>query len=186
MKILKKFQAKATLKYRHNHISVLQDESGNEFTEHTAKATILRAAFKERLGQSNSTSNPLYLQDLLTRRDDLQCLEEPFSKQEIDAVIKEMPTNKAPGPDGFNGNFIKACWHIISADFYKLIEDFHQGNCQLESINASYITLIPKKDVPINANDFRPISLLNCSIKIITKLLANRLQKVILNLVHPH
>ena len=54
----------------------------------------------------------------------------------------------------------------------------------LQSINYSFITLIPKKDAPIEASDFRPISLVNWSIKIITKLLANRLQKVILKLVH--
>lgn len=33
-----------------------------------------------------------------------------FSKAEIDEVIKNMPFDKAPGPDGFNGAFIKACW----------------------------------------------------------------------------
>jgi retron-type reverse transcriptase len=46
------------------------------------------------------------------------------------------------------------------------------------------ITLIPKIKSPSSANDFRPISLLNSVIKILTKLLANRLQKVILKLVH--
>jgi hypothetical protein len=54
----------------------------------------------------------------------------------------------------------------------------------LESINSSFITLIPKCDNPITANDFRPISLLNSVLKIITKLLANRLQKIILKVVH--
>ena len=44
--------------------------------------------------------------------------------------------------------------------------------------------MIPKNDSPQNANDFRPISLLNGVLKLITKLLANRLQKIILKLVH--
>jgi hypothetical protein len=43
---------------------------------------------------------------------------------------------------------------------------------------------MPKGDNPITANDFRPISLLNSALKIITKLLANRLQNIILKLVH--
>lgn len=46
------------------------------------------------------------------------------------------------------------------------------------------VTLVPKKDRPNMVNDFKPISLLNSSIKLITKLLANRLQRVILRLVH--
>jgi hypothetical protein len=54
----------------------------------------------------------------------------------------------------------------------------------LESINGSLITLIPKKDNPRTVNDFRLISLLNYSLKFLTKLLANRLQAVILNVVH--
>jgi hypothetical protein len=65
-----------------------------------------------------------------------------------------------------------------------LISDFHAGNISLESINSSYITLIPKIDNPSTPGDFKPISLLNCVLKIITKLLANRLQDIILSLVH--
>lgn len=54
----------------------------------------------------------------------------------------------------------------------------------MQSINGSYITPIAKVDGPTRASDFRPISLLNISVKIITKLLANRLQSVITSLVH--
>jgi hypothetical protein len=64
------------------------------------------------------------------------------------------------------------------------VHDFHDGTVNLESINSSYITLIPKVPNPQNPNDFRPISLLNSCLKILTKLLANRLQKIILQLIH--
>jgi hypothetical protein len=45
----------------------------------------------------------------------------------------------------------------------------------MECINNSFIALIPKKDNPLLVNDFRPISLLNYSLKLLTKLVANRL-----------
>jgi hypothetical protein len=61
-----------------------------------------------------------------------------------------------------------------------MIKGFYEGSINLESINSSYITLIPKIDSPMRSGDFRPISLLNTVIKIITKILENRLQKVIL------
>ena len=99
-------------------------------------------------------------------------------------MVKNQPSDKSPDPDGFNNEFIKSCWDIIKADDTQLIMAFHAGNVNLESINTSYITLIPKKEVPISPNDFRPISLLNAVLKIITKLLANRLQQVILKMVH--
>ena len=115
---------------------------------------------------------------------DLSHLEDPFSKAKIDEVIKSMPSDKAPWADGFSGAFIKQCWNIVAPDFYLLIEDFYHGWIDLMSIYSSFITLIPKKHNPQTINDFIPISLLNCTMKITTKLSANRLQKIISKLVH--
>jgi hypothetical protein len=42
---------------------------------------------------------------------DFSALEAPFTLDEIDAIVKNMPTDKSPGPDGFNGAFLKRC-HI--------------------------------------------------------------------------
>ena len=86
-----------------------------------------------------------------------------------------MPTDKSPGPDGFNTDFIKKAWPIIKEDFYALCSAFNNGDICLQSINGSYITLIPKVDNASTASNYRPISLLNTSMKLITKLLANRL-----------
>lgn len=58
------------------------------------------------------------------------------------------------------------------------------GDIYMQSINNSYITLIPKKDSPMTVNDYRPISLLNSNLKLITKILADRLQQVILRVIH--
>jgi hypothetical protein len=111
-------------------------------------------------------------------------MKEAFSDKEIQDVIKQLPNDKSSGPDGFNNEFIKSCWQIISEDVKQLIRDFFEGKINLESINSSFITLIPKTDSPSSASDFRPISLLNSVMKIITNLLANRLQGIILDLVH--
>jgi hypothetical protein len=124
------------------------------------------------------------LQSIVKRIEGLETLSDPFTHNEIYEVVKSMPSDHAPGPDGFNGNFLKTCWHIVKWDFYNLGEDFHRGGLDLTSVNTGFATLIPKVGVPETANDFCPITLLNCCLKIITKILANRLQRVILDIVH--
>jgi hypothetical protein len=65
-------------------------------------------------------------------------------------------------PDGFNGLFLKKCWHIIKNYVYNLCNDFFRGTIDLQAINNSFITLVPKVNTPTNINEFRPISLINC------------------------
>jgi hypothetical protein len=63
----------------------------------------------------------------------------------MDDVIKRMPADHAPRPDGYNGLFLKKCWPIIQNEFYRLAADFFDEAIQLQNINGSYITLVPKK-----------------------------------------
>jgi hypothetical protein len=166
---------------------MITNDDLEELSDHVGKASILWKAFKERMGKSENTQMLFNLESLyghLSNEDMMQSLEIPFSEQEIEEVIKNLPNDKSPGPDGFNNEFIKCCWPIIGRDIKDLIMDFYEEKISLESINSSLITLIPKCQNPTNANDFRPISLLSSVLKIITKLLANRLQKIILKLVH--
>lgn len=114
---------------------------------------------------------------------DLSLLEAPFSKLDIDNLVKNLPTNRAPGQMVLMIFFIKKCRPIICHDYYKLCADFHLGSLNLDSINHSFITLIPKKLNPMYINDYRPIALMGIALKIQTKLLADRLQKVILSLI---
>lgn len=114
----------------------------------------------------------------------LHSLEDPFTENEIDSVVRTLPNFKSPGPDGFNNEFTKAAWPVIKHDFYKLCQDFFNDTVNLRSINSSFITLIPKVESPKYVGDFRPISLLNTSVKLLTKILGNRLQASIIPLIH--
>jgi hypothetical protein len=174
----------ATIRYRRNAISTLTRDDGSEAVEHHEKAGILWSSFRDRLGISIPIDDSFDFSHYLTPCDDLEDLSAPLTNDEIDQIVAHLPTDKAPGPDGFTGMFIKICWPIIKYDFYKLCHDFWDGNVNLQSINDSFITLVPKVHAPRSANDYRPISLLNSCLKLLTKILANRLQNKILKMIH--
>ena len=178
------FHAMATIRYRHNVISSLVREDGSVATNHHEKAGILRQTFKDRLGSTIPIDPSFDFSAHLAHHQGLEALSSKFTHAEIDAAVADLPIDKAPGPDGFNGLFIKICWPIIKFDFYRLCDEFWEGAVNLQSINDAFITLIPKISSPVGPNDYRPISLLNSSFKLLTKLLANRLQKKILDIVH--
>jgi hypothetical protein len=158
----------------------MKNASGQEVFSHEEKASFLWEAYKDRFGSSEFSKIPIDLNALLQPVGDLDDLIAPFSPEEIDNVIKDHKNDKSPGPDWFNIDFMKKCWLVIQQDFYYLCSSFYEHNICLQSINNSYITLIPKVDNPATVSNFRPISLLNSSVKLLTKLLANQLQKVIL------
>jgi hypothetical protein len=152
------FHAKATERLRRNCISTLKDSDGRETNDHTEMAGMLWKCYRYRMGSSEHIHMQFYLGRILHRVDDLESLSTPFEQNEMDDIIKYMPVDRAPGPNRFNGMFLKKCWHLIKEDFYKLSHDFHDGKIGLENINGSYITLIPKKGVPENVNDYRLFS----------------------------
>ncbi|XP_020262172.1 uncharacterized protein LOC109838113 [Asparagus officinalis] len=91
----------------------------------------------------------------------LSSLDLPFSSKEIKTAVFSLHPDKSPGPDETD----------VTVFFKKLFSNPHS----LQDINFSYICLIPKKDGATSPSDFRPISLLNSSCKIFSKILANRL-----------
>jgi hypothetical protein len=139
------FHAAATERYRQNTITSLQTPDERTITDHYGKATLLWQTYKYRMGQSLNPTMAFDLANLVHRSDDLEHLSEPFTKDEMDAAVQRMPTDKAPGPDGFNGMFIKKCWHIIKEDIYELCNDFFNVTVSLEEINSFFKSVLEKQ-----------------------------------------
>ena len=63
------------------------------------------------------------------------------------------------------------------------MDEFHANGNFPKGSNASFRALIPKISHPQSFNDYKPISLIGCMYKIIAKLMANRLRKVMTGLI---
>ncbi|GKC76819.1 hypothetical protein Tco_1127593, partial [Tanacetum coccineum] len=106
-------------------------------------------------------------------------LETHISLDEIKTAVWVYGSNKVPGPDGFSFAFIKKYWDIIKTDIFEFVNSFFVSDSMPQGANSSFFTLILKTSNPIYNKDFRPISLIEIHYKIIVKVLANWLSKVI-------
>ncbi|XP_058780621.1 uncharacterized protein LOC131654295 [Vicia villosa] len=106
-------------------------------------------------------------------------LEEPFSEEEIKDAVWGCEGTRSPGPDGYNFFFIRKCWSFMKKDFSLFFNGFYADGILSKATVSSFINLIPKKESPSRLDDFRPICLVGCLYKAISKLLASRLKKVL-------
>ena len=94
-----------------------------------------------------------------------------------------MEGDKAPGLDGFTIAFFHICWSVVEKDVMDFFTHFHRHSRFERSMNASFITLIPKKCNAVNIKDFCPINLVSSMYKLLSKVLANRLRMVLDKLI---
>ncbi|GKB11447.1 putative RNA-directed DNA polymerase, eukaryota, reverse transcriptase zinc-binding domain protein [Tanacetum coccineum] len=106
-------------------------------------------------------------------------LEEPVFEIEIKKVIWDCGSDKSPGPYGFTFAFYKRYWNTLKNDIMAYVRGFFDSGYIPSGCNSSFITLIPKVANPLMVSDFRPISLIGAQYKVIAKILANHLSRVI-------
>nr|GEV78368.1 RNA-directed DNA polymerase, eukaryota [Tanacetum cinerariifolium] len=110
-------------------------------------------------------------------------LESPVSIEEVRKAVWGCGDNKSPGLDGFTFEFFRKYCDILGSDFYDAVVWFFDNCTFARGCNASFITLIPKTHDPKFVSNYRPISLIGCLYKVITKILANHLSLVIPDLI---
>ena len=112
-------------------------------------------------------------------------LEIPFFENEIQSALMEMNGDKAPGPDGFTMAFWQSYWDFVKVEILEMFKEFHEQSSFLKSLNNTFLVMIPKKGGAVDLRDFSPISLLGGLYKLLAKVLANRLKRVLSKVVAP-
>lgn len=178
------FHVASSIRHRKNNIKVLVD-NGIEHYDNDSKLKIATDYYRDLFSVEVPWSPTIDLTQLYQHTEDLHDLSVCFTWEEIANAIIRAPNNKSPGPDGFTNEFYKKFLNIIKADLSHVFVDLHSNNLDMSGINNSYVTLIPKVELPMHIKDFRPISLLHSIPKIISKVLANRLQPKMSMLISP-
>ncbi|KAL6132909.1 hypothetical protein ACLB2K_065148 [Fragaria x ananassa] len=96
-----------------------------------------------------------------------------------------MYPTKSPGPDGMPPLFFQHYWDTIGDDITVAVQSFLHSGQILKQINFTHICLIPKVPSPEHMSDLRPIALCNVIYKICSKVIANTLKFILLEVISP-
>ncbi|KAJ3700519.1 hypothetical protein LUZ61_004224 [Rhynchospora tenuis] len=142
-------------------------------------------SFFANLFGSDSTNSPFSCSTLYSEDPylDLTSLGRPFSELEINRAVMKLANNKACGPDGYPNEFFKEHWMLVKQELLSIFEHLFNQSLDLQDLNLAHIVVLPKVEGAQLMSEFRPISILNYVPKLISKVLATRLQPFLPSLI---
>ena len=103
---------------------------------------------------------------------------EEVSEEELNKIISSFQKGKIPGLDGFTLECFLGFYDFLKDGLLKVVRESQRKGKFLGAMNATFITLILKKQKGETFEDFRPISWCNMVYKIIAKIIAQRLKPI--------
>ena len=108
-----------------------------------------------------------------------------FSLDELDVAVKQLGRDKSPGLDGLTSEFYTFFWPVLKDDILSVFNESIRAGSLPVSCRRAVVTLLPKKGDLLDIANWRPVSLLNTDYKLFAKVLANRLNCVVDQIIQP-
>ena len=103
---------------------------------------------------------------LRLNQEEIENINRPIISTEMETVIKNLPTNKSPGPEGFTGKLYQTFREKLTPILLKLFQNMAEEGTLPNSFYEATITLIPKPDKDVTKKEnYMPISLMNINAK---------------------
>ena len=182
-KIYKSLARLIKKKRERTQINKIRAEKGENTTDTAEIQRIMRDYYKQlyanKIDILEDMDKFLEKHNLLKlNQEGIENMNRPITSTEIETVIKNLPTNESPGPDGFTGKSYQTFREELTRILLKLFQNIAEGGTLPNSFYKATITLIPKPDKDATKKEnYWPISLMNIDTKILNKILANRIQQ---------
>ncbi|CAI5523726.1 unnamed protein product [Closterium sp. Naga37s-1] len=98
---------------------------------------------------------------------------------EVKEALESLRKGKSPGQDGLPAEYFILHWDMLKEHVMGFVNNFARTGEMPESLSTSVTVLLHKKGATDQLGNYRPITLLSVMYKLITKVMASRLKKVL-------
>lgn len=168
-----------------NRIKSLTDDEGTEWFADKDLGRVAEMYFKSLFASDDVGLDLIEWQEmpkLVTPEQNIHLMK-PVLMEEVKRAVFDINPGKCPGPDGMTGYFFQQFWETSGEEVTAMVQKFFRTGVLEAEMNDTNICLIPKTITSKKMCEYRPISLCNVAYKVVSKLMAKRLKKVLPNVV---